>query len=74
MWAVDDKATGAFVGQCGIRPVQEGAGPEIDLVDDQESGSGNGSRKPRCTDYDHPRSSLRGRTIMNSDHDAGASF
>ena len=32
MWAVDDRATGAFVGQCGIRPVQEGAGPEIDLA------------------------------------------
>jgi RimJ/RimL family protein N-acetyltransferase len=32
MWAVDDKATGAFVGQCGIRPVEEGAGPEIDLA------------------------------------------
>jgi ribosomal-protein-alanine N-acetyltransferase len=32
MWAVDDKNTGAFVGQCGIRPVQEGAGPEIDLA------------------------------------------
>ena len=31
MWAVDDKATGAF-GQCGIRPVEEGAGPEIDLA------------------------------------------
>lgn len=32
MWAVDDKATGAFVGQCGIRPVDQGAGPEIDLA------------------------------------------
>lgn len=32
MWAVDDKATGTFVGQCGIRPVDEGAGPEIDLA------------------------------------------
>lgn len=32
MWAVDDKATGAFLGQCGIRPVQEDAGPEIDLA------------------------------------------
>ena len=27
MWAVDDKATRTFVGQCGIRPVDEGAGP-----------------------------------------------
>jgi ribosomal-protein-alanine N-acetyltransferase len=32
MWAVDEKATGAFVGQCGIRPVDEGNGPEIDLA------------------------------------------
>jgi len=32
MWAVDDKATGTFVGQCGLRPVDEGAGPEIDLA------------------------------------------
>jgi RimJ/RimL family protein N-acetyltransferase len=32
MWAVEDKATGAFLGQCGIRPVDEGAGPEIDLA------------------------------------------
>jgi len=31
MWAVDDKTTGTFVGQCGLRPVDEGAGPEIDL-------------------------------------------
>ena len=32
MWAVDDKTRGAFVGQCGLRPVDEGAGPEIDLA------------------------------------------
>jgi RimJ/RimL family protein N-acetyltransferase len=32
MWAVEEKATGAFVGQCGLRPVDEGAGPEIDLA------------------------------------------
>jgi [ribosomal protein S5]-alanine N-acetyltransferase len=32
MWAVDDKTTATFVGQCGIRPVDEGAGPEIDLA------------------------------------------
>jgi [ribosomal protein S5]-alanine N-acetyltransferase len=32
MWAVDDKATRTFVGQCGIRPVDEGAGPEVDLA------------------------------------------
>ncbi len=32
MWAVDDKATGTFIGQCGLRPVDEGAGPEIDLA------------------------------------------
>ena len=29
---VEDKTTGAFVGQCGLRPVDEGAGPEIDLA------------------------------------------
>lgn len=32
MWAVDDKATSAFLGQCGIRPLQEGAAPEIEMV------------------------------------------
>ena len=32
MWAVEEKSTGAFVGQCGLRPVDEGAGPEIDLA------------------------------------------
>ncbi len=32
MWAVEEKATRAFVGQCGLRPVDEGAGPEIDLA------------------------------------------
>jgi len=32
MWAVDDKATSVFVGQCGIRPVQQDAGQEIDLA------------------------------------------
>jgi RimJ/RimL family protein N-acetyltransferase len=32
MWAVDDKATGTFAGQCGLRPVDEGAGPEIELA------------------------------------------
>ena len=32
MWAVEDKATGEFIGQCGLRPVDEGAGPEIDLA------------------------------------------
>jgi [ribosomal protein S5]-alanine N-acetyltransferase len=32
MWAVEDKMTGTFVGQCGLRPVDEGAGPEIDLA------------------------------------------
>lgn len=26
MWAVDDKATGTFAGQCGLRPADEGAG------------------------------------------------
>ncbi|HEY6279644.1 MAG TPA: GNAT family N-acetyltransferase [Streptosporangiaceae bacterium] len=32
MWAVEDKTAGAFVGQCGLRPVDEGAGPEIDFA------------------------------------------
>lgn len=32
MWAVDDKTTGTLVGQCGLRPVDQGAGPEIDLA------------------------------------------
>ena len=32
MWAVEDKTTGTFVGQCGLRPVDEGAGQEIDLA------------------------------------------
>jgi [ribosomal protein S5]-alanine N-acetyltransferase len=32
MWAVEEKATMAFLGQCGLRPVDEGAGPEIDLA------------------------------------------
>ena len=32
MWVVEDATTGTFVGQCGLRPVDEGAGPEIDLA------------------------------------------
>jgi [ribosomal protein S5]-alanine N-acetyltransferase len=32
MWAVEEKTTMAFVGQCGLRPVDEGAGREIDLA------------------------------------------
>jgi RimJ/RimL family protein N-acetyltransferase len=32
MWAVEEKTTTTFVGQCGLRPVDEGAGPEIDLA------------------------------------------
>jgi RimJ/RimL family protein N-acetyltransferase len=32
MWAVEEKATATFAGQCGLRPVDEGAGPEIDLA------------------------------------------
>ncbi len=35
MWAVDDAATGTFVGQCGLRPAKsmdEHAGPEVDLA------------------------------------------
>lgn len=32
MWAVENKATGAFLGQCGVRSVDEDYGPEIDLA------------------------------------------
>ena len=35
MWAVDDRTTGTFIGQCGIRPansMDESAGSEIDLA------------------------------------------
>jgi RimJ/RimL family protein N-acetyltransferase len=35
MWAVEDRTTGAFIGQCGIRPAKsmdEKAGSEIDLA------------------------------------------
>ena len=31
MWAIDAKDSGLFVGQCGLRPINE-AGPEIDLA------------------------------------------
>jgi RimJ/RimL family protein N-acetyltransferase len=31
MWAVDVKATGAFIGQCGFQPV-EGTEPEVELA------------------------------------------
>lgn len=31
LWAVDDKATGEFMGQCGVVPV-DGKGPEIELA------------------------------------------
>ena len=32
IWAVDDKATGAFIGQCGMRPIDEGPVPEVELA------------------------------------------
>jgi [ribosomal protein S5]-alanine N-acetyltransferase len=32
MWAVDDKATGTFIGQCGIRLIEEDGGPETELA------------------------------------------
>jgi RimJ/RimL family protein N-acetyltransferase len=35
MWAVEEKATGAFIGQCGLRPaatMDRSAGSEIDLA------------------------------------------
>jgi len=41
MWAVEDKTTGTFIGQCGLRPVDEGAGPEIDLAYHYASASWN---------------------------------
>ena len=41
MWAVDDKTTDMFIGQCGLRPVDEGAGPEIDLAYHYTSASWN---------------------------------
>jgi ribosomal-protein-alanine N-acetyltransferase len=31
VWAVDEKSTGSFVGQCGLVPV-EGKGPEIEIA------------------------------------------
>ena len=31
IWAVDDRKTGAFVGQCGLCPI-EGTGPEIEIA------------------------------------------
>jgi RimJ/RimL family protein N-acetyltransferase len=41
MWAVDEKTTGTFIGQCGLRPVDEGAGPETDLAYHYASASWN---------------------------------
>jgi ribosomal-protein-alanine N-acetyltransferase len=32
LWAVEERGTGTLVGQCGIRPVVEGAGQEIELA------------------------------------------
>ena len=32
MWAVEEKQTGMYIGQCGLRPVDEGARPEIELA------------------------------------------
>jgi RimJ/RimL family protein N-acetyltransferase len=32
MWAVDERQAGSFIGQCGLRPVDEGAGPEIEMA------------------------------------------
>ncbi|HEY2641061.1 MAG TPA: GNAT family N-acetyltransferase [Streptosporangiaceae bacterium] len=40
MWAVDDKATGIFVGQCGLRAIDE-AGPEVELAYHYTSASWN---------------------------------
>jgi [ribosomal protein S5]-alanine N-acetyltransferase len=32
IWAVADAATGTFVGQCGLRPIDESAGPETEIA------------------------------------------
>ena len=32
VWAVEERQTGMFIGQCGLRPVDEGAGPEIEMA------------------------------------------
>jgi RimJ/RimL family protein N-acetyltransferase len=32
MWAVEERQTGTFIGQCGLRPVDESAGPEIEMA------------------------------------------
>jgi ribosomal-protein-alanine N-acetyltransferase len=32
LWAVDDKATGTLLGQCGLRPVHEGDETEVELA------------------------------------------
>ena len=42
IWAVDEKSTGMFIGQCGLRPaatMDPGAGSEIDLAYDLASAS-----------------------------------
>jgi RimJ/RimL family protein N-acetyltransferase len=44
MWAVEEKATGTFVGQCGLRPaatMDPSAGSEIDLAYHLASGAWN---------------------------------
>ena len=47
MWAVEDKPTAAFVGQCGLRPVDEGAGPEIDVATTTRGPAGTRDTPPR---------------------------
>jgi [ribosomal protein S5]-alanine N-acetyltransferase len=40
IWAVDVKETGAFIGQCGLYPV-EGTGPEVEIAYHYDKGSWN---------------------------------
>jgi RimJ/RimL family protein N-acetyltransferase len=50
MWAVDEKPTGTFIGQCGLRPaatMDPSAGSEIDLAYHLTSASWNKGTQPR---------------------------
>jgi [ribosomal protein S5]-alanine N-acetyltransferase len=49
-WAVEDRATGAFLGECGLQPL-EGRGPEVELGYDFHPGAwgrGLGSEAARA--------------------------
>jgi len=50
MWAVDEKPTGTFIGQCGLRPaatMDPSAGSEIDLASHLTSASWNKGTQTR---------------------------